>query len=226
MPLPIPDLDDRNFDDLMKEAKSLIPIYNKEWTNHNLSDPGITLLELFAWLCDMLIYRINQIPEENYRRFLELTGIEYLFSWEEVPGKDEDRLREFLVESYDVRWVRAAKIEKSDDKKTITLSAGANSSMPDTGSTVVLNLVLKLNDQKNKVTMTFADGRAYGFAVKSKDGQLDDQLVVYETIREISVGECRQSPDAIVQSPRMTLNFWPWSVWRICKRVWPEGLYA
>lgn len=63
MALPIPNLDDRSFADLINEAKSLIPIYNKEWTNHNPSDPGITLLELFAWLCEMVIYRINQIPD-------------------------------------------------------------------------------------------------------------------------------------------------------------------
>lgn len=76
MPLPIPNLDDRSFDDLMKEAISLIPVYNKEWTNYNPSDPGITLLELFAWLSDMVIYRVNQVPEENYKKFLKLIGIE------------------------------------------------------------------------------------------------------------------------------------------------------
>lgn len=76
MSLPIPNLDDRSFDDLMKEATALIPIYNKEWTNYNPSDPGITLLELFSWLCEMVIYRINQVPEENYRKYLKLLGIE------------------------------------------------------------------------------------------------------------------------------------------------------
>jgi hypothetical protein len=76
MSLPLPDLDDRSFDDLMKEVQSLIPIYNKEWTNFNPSDPGITLLELFAWLSEMVIYRTNQVTEENYRKFLELIGIE------------------------------------------------------------------------------------------------------------------------------------------------------
>ncbi len=76
MSLPIPNLDDRNFEDLMKEARSLIPIYNKEWTNYNPSDTGITLIELFAWLSEMVIYRVNRVPEENYRKFLKLIGIE------------------------------------------------------------------------------------------------------------------------------------------------------
>jgi len=76
MSLPIPNLDDRSFEDLMNEALSLIPAYNKEWTNYNPSDPGITLIELFAWLTEMTIYRINQVPEENYITFLKLIGIE------------------------------------------------------------------------------------------------------------------------------------------------------
>lgn len=77
MSLPIPNLDDKSFDDLMKEAKALIPIYDKEWTNYNPSDPGITLLELFSWLCEMVIYRINQVPEVNYGKFLKLLGVEF-----------------------------------------------------------------------------------------------------------------------------------------------------
>ena len=85
MSLPLPDLDDRSFDDLMKEVQSLIPIYNKEWTNFNPSDPGITLLELFAWLSEMVIYRTNQVTEENYRKFLELIGIE-LFTDESIAS--------------------------------------------------------------------------------------------------------------------------------------------
>ena len=49
MPLAAPKLDDRLFQDLVEEAKKRIPHYTSEWTDHNVSDPGITLLELFAW---------------------------------------------------------------------------------------------------------------------------------------------------------------------------------
>lgn len=75
MSIAIPNLDIMNFEELVKEAKSLIPIYNPEWTNHNPSDPGITLIELFSWLCEMMIYRIDQVPDENYIHFLNLLGI-------------------------------------------------------------------------------------------------------------------------------------------------------
>src|ERR1051326_7696840 len=75
MPLQAPNLDDRTYADLVAEAKTLIPRYNPEWTDFNESDPGITLLELFAWMTEILIYRLNQVPEKNYIRFLQLLGI-------------------------------------------------------------------------------------------------------------------------------------------------------
>lgn len=73
--LPNSRLDDRNFDDLMEECLLRIPRYCPEWTDHNISDPGITLVELFAWLTDQMLMRFNQVPRKNYIAFLELLGI-------------------------------------------------------------------------------------------------------------------------------------------------------
>src|SRR3954466_3134388 len=76
MPLPAPNLDDRTFQDIVDEAKRLIPRYTKEWTNHNLSDPGVALIELFAWMSEMVLFRVNQVPDRMYVHFLNLVGIE------------------------------------------------------------------------------------------------------------------------------------------------------
>ena len=76
MPLEAPILDDRTFADLVAEAKSLIPRYAPEWTNLNQSDPGITLVQLFAWMTEMLLYRLNRVPDLNYIKFLQLIGVE------------------------------------------------------------------------------------------------------------------------------------------------------
>jgi predicted phage baseplate assembly protein len=76
MPLTAPNLDDRQFADIVAEAKTLIPRYAPEWTNFNESDPGMTLVELFAWLTEILVYRLNQVPNLNYIKFLQLLGIE------------------------------------------------------------------------------------------------------------------------------------------------------
>ena len=75
MPLPDPQLDDRRFQDIVNEAKGLIPRYCPEWTDHNVSDPGVTLIELFAWMTDMILYRMNRVPEKNYLRFMDLIGM-------------------------------------------------------------------------------------------------------------------------------------------------------
>jgi hypothetical protein len=75
MTIQIPVLDDRTYDQLVAEARSRVPVHTPEWTNLNENDPGITLLELFAFLTDNLLYRSNRIPEANRLKFLSLLGI-------------------------------------------------------------------------------------------------------------------------------------------------------
>ena len=74
MGLPAPNLDDRTFSQIVEEAKSLIPKYCPQWTDFNASDPGITLIELLAWMTETIIYRLNRVPDKNYIKFLELMG--------------------------------------------------------------------------------------------------------------------------------------------------------
>jgi predicted phage baseplate assembly protein len=78
MPLDdlLPIIDDRTYDDLVAEARTRIPRYTPEWTDLNESDPGITLVELFAWMTELLIYRLGKVPQLNYLKFLELMGFE------------------------------------------------------------------------------------------------------------------------------------------------------
>ncbi len=75
MSLPTRNLDDRTFQDIVDEAKKRIAASCPAWTDHNVSDPGITLVELFAWMTEMVIYRLNQVPEKNYIKFMELLGL-------------------------------------------------------------------------------------------------------------------------------------------------------
>jgi predicted phage baseplate assembly protein len=71
-----PILDDRTMEDIFRDLRLRIPRYNKQWTNFNDSDPGITILQLFSWLSDMMLTRMNRIPAKNYIKFLELLGME------------------------------------------------------------------------------------------------------------------------------------------------------
>ncbi len=79
-----PCLDDKNFEDLVKEVRSLIPQYAPEWTDHNITDPGITFIELFSWLAEMQIYQLNQITNRNYLKFLRLVG---LYPYDAQPAR-------------------------------------------------------------------------------------------------------------------------------------------
>ncbi|MBD2112584.1 MULTISPECIES: baseplate J/gp47 family protein [Cyanophyceae] len=72
MPLPLPNLDDHDYADLVEMARSLIPSEYPEWTDHNPSDTGIILLELFAWLTELLLYQVNQVPDQSQEEFLKL----------------------------------------------------------------------------------------------------------------------------------------------------------
>ncbi|MGC5053205.1 putative baseplate assembly protein [Micromonospora sp. DT48] len=75
MALPAPNLDDRRFQQLVDDAKRFIQQRCPEWTDHNVSDPGVTLIEAFAQMTDELLYRLNRVPEKNYLAFLDLIGV-------------------------------------------------------------------------------------------------------------------------------------------------------
>ncbi|WNV87976.1 putative baseplate assembly protein [Umezawaea sp. Da 62-37] len=78
MTLPVPNLDDRRFQDLVDDAKRLVMRRCPEWTDHNVSDPGVTLIETFAFMTDQLLYRLNRVPDRLYVKFLELIGLSLL----------------------------------------------------------------------------------------------------------------------------------------------------
>src|SRR6516165_6031329 len=75
-----PVIDDRRFDQLLAEVRTRIARYTPEWTpvwtDVNDNDPGIKMAQVFAWLTEMLIYRMNLVPELNYIKFLLLIGME------------------------------------------------------------------------------------------------------------------------------------------------------
>ncbi len=78
MTLPSPNLDDRRFQDLVDDAKRMVQQRCPEWTDHNVHDPGVTLIETFAFMTDQLLYRLNQVPDRVYLAFLDLIGVQLL----------------------------------------------------------------------------------------------------------------------------------------------------
>lgn len=98
MPLPLPDLDTRRYDDLVAELQALIPQLAPHWTNRNASDPGVTLIELLAWMTEASLYRLNQIPEQTYWNLITL-----------LRGIDQN-------DEKDAEWQTLSKIPLSEAK--------------------------------------------------------------------------------------------------------------
>jgi hypothetical protein len=97
MPFPIPNRDDRTFDQLVEEAKRLIPKHFPAWTDHNYSDPGIAFLELFAFLIENAIYQINRVPDRSLEHFSSLLGIA------PTPGQSIEMLFRRVREKLELR---------------------------------------------------------------------------------------------------------------------------
>jgi len=72
MPIALPNLDNLVYDDLVQEAEASIPALAPAWTDHNASEPGVTLIELLAWIAEGVIYRTSLTNEETTRVFLKL----------------------------------------------------------------------------------------------------------------------------------------------------------
>ena len=132
MPLQPPQLDSRDFDSLFREARSRIPRYVPEWTNWNDSDPGITLLQLQAWLAETILYRLNQLPDLNFVKFLQLLGVEQRPAQPAQANltfalKDKLTVPEVLVEKGTIIGVSARDLDKplyfETDRTLIAISA-------------------------------------------------------------------------------------------------------
>lgn len=119
--LPSSRLDDRSFDDLVEECLLRIPRYCPEWTDHNISDPGITLIELFSWLTDQMLMRFNQVPRKNYVAFLELLGIRL-----QPPTSAQSRLTfylsTYLQEDYVIPMGTEVATQRTETQEAIIFS--------------------------------------------------------------------------------------------------------
>jgi hypothetical protein len=93
MTMQLPNLDDRSFDELVREGLSILPAWAPEWTDHNPSDPGITLVELLAYFTEMLLYRIGRITPESKLQFLRLLkGAEWQ-GWQNLARSEAGELQ-------------------------------------------------------------------------------------------------------------------------------------
>lgn len=108
MPIPLPNLDDTTYAQLLDIALKQIPVHAPEWTNHNASDPGITLVQLLAYFTEMLLFQINEITEEDRAAFARLLGAAHV-----ETGHASEALRQaILLRRDEQRAVTAADFER------------------------------------------------------------------------------------------------------------------
>ncbi|MBD1873794.1 baseplate protein J [Nodosilinea sp. FACHB-131] len=99
MTLPLPNLDDRTYADLVAEARSHIILEYPDWTDHNPSDPGIVVIELLAWLAELALYRVNQLPDANTVAYLKLLrGKDIDGSLQDNPAALQREIRQALTD--------------------------------------------------------------------------------------------------------------------------------
>lgn len=114
MPITLPNLDDRTYEDLVDELVALIPRYAPQWTDHNASDPGIMLVELFSWLTEAVIYRLNRVPLSSTDTFFRLLNGQLAGEAKDVSGLDFKDAQALTVKSLKERW-RAITAEDFED---------------------------------------------------------------------------------------------------------------
>lgn len=104
MPITLPDLDDRRYEDLVDELVALIPRYAPQWTDHNASDPGIMLVELFSWLAEALIYRLNRVTTSSEDTFFKMLNGRLEGDEISVAGLDFKDAQALTVSLLKERW--------------------------------------------------------------------------------------------------------------------------
>ncbi|MFT3767551.1 MAG: baseplate J/gp47 family protein [Minicystis sp.] len=117
MAIDLPDLDKRTYADLVEEAQGSIHLLYPDWTDHNPSDPGITLIELFAWLTEMVLYRTNRVTDRSYEVFLRILRSDPSFSL--APDQDLSRAIQETIAGVRERY-RAV---TADDYEAIVMAA-------------------------------------------------------------------------------------------------------
>src|SRR5215211_1943334 len=119
MPIPKPNLDDTTFEEIVEEAKKKIPVYSRLWTDFNQSDPGITFIELFAWLVDMQIYSLNRITGKNYQKYLNLLGVRRLVA--RPPKVFVTFISDIMDEFIPIEKLTKIKLDATNEYKNIFL---------------------------------------------------------------------------------------------------------
>jgi hypothetical protein len=211
--IPSPNLDDRTHKDIIEEAIRLIPHYCPEWTNHNPTDPGITLIELFAWMVEMLIYRLNRVPEKTYLTLLDLVGLSYT-----DPQASRVLLSFTPVDQYEGEIIIKKGVQAS------TTSSGISGSIifETEKSCAVKNIFLRecISTLKGRVTnnLIAMSNSQDGFLLFSGKDEVERFIYIsdptFEYLKEINIINLSfKNANEIKSSTLEIINYLEWQYW-------------
>jgi len=115
MGIDVPNLDDREFEEIFEKARRQIPVHTDDWTNHNASDTGIAILEVLAWISETYTYQINQVSDEDREKYLKLLGVS-----REPPSAASARLRVSVPDDADGATIPAGEKLLVNDRSGVT----------------------------------------------------------------------------------------------------------
>lgn len=189
MPITLPDLDTKTYQDIVDEMLASIPNYTDKWTNYNVSDPGITILEMLCWITEATLYRINKIPDASYVNFLRLLagvcGIDDINRLLADPNlfRSHRDILEFLRE-----------IETGNEKNIIDMKAAAlnflNSRYRAVTKEDFRELAIEATDSNE-----FEDTTKRAKVVRA----IVDQSTKEETVRIIIISDRRDKYEALIE---------------------------
>jgi len=162
-----PNLDDRTWVDLVDEARALIPTYAPQWTDHNPSDLGIALVELFAYLVEGLTYRLNRVPEKSYIAFLDLIGITRL------PQSPAEVYLTFTANPGPATVPAAQRVQTkgSEDQEPFVFETDASVTVLQTNLKVMLKIDKVVGNKYSNISSQFTIPPALGGAFTVPAGQ-------------------------------------------------------
>lgn len=203
MGLKIPDLDNKTFAEIVAEARQLISRYSPQWTDHNLHDPGITFIDLFAYLADMQIYRLNCLTGSHYRKFLKLTDaspaparparVHVIFENIPTAGKQqEENQNEVIVpQGTQIYTTIGTECINFKTEKSFILSAGSPGIAPNSDNTLFNKVsALQIEEVKNE-NPGKGNGLPGQVLTLKKNPVIKDSLLV-----EVQMAEKQEDNDA------------------------------
>jgi predicted phage baseplate assembly protein len=199
--LPTPNLDDRAFQDFVDEGKRLLQRRAPEWTDNNVSDPGVTLIETFAYMVDQLVFRLNQVPNLHYIKFLELLGeslrppaaayttLEFMLT---VPQENDVQILQGAEVSTTRRGTPTPITFTTDDDLTlVSVSVKGLLSQPNGGTFSIINPSLGVGSDLAAFSETPAPGDALYFGLTKPAPQCIVEFIVDSRIDGIGVDPLR-----------------------------------